>query len=389
MSGPRIAVGAGLVAGAIGVGVAVGVGLSTQRSHQPLVIASTWNSSASGTRVSLLTGSFRTDPQRGFALLQVGRMSPELYTTPAGAGALRLVSASENGWILRSDHGGLALIDNLGAGVGDTIPSFAYLGRRLDPRHLPTIAASGIAVPIRYGAPNSDHQPRYRAVLLVGRALDQRGNMSWKLDGYLAGFSLPNRAPRTRELERPLLGPDGHMYRIDAAAARLVDVSRGKRAVSPLYLSPYQRGCTIWPASNGGHYVACPGSVSLRPRLGKTSTLLRRTAPPKGMWPGWGLVAPSPDGRWLLLEDAETSCGTATWADFLPASGGNLVPAMPDAQTTEALGWLSDSTALIAVQAYGCAGGPPDGIYRVWPGLTSTQHELVVSAAASDATLWG
>ena len=107
------------------------------------------------------------------------------------------------------------------------------------------------------------------------------------------------------------------------------------------------------------------------------------------MWPGWGLVAPSPDGRWLLLEDAETSCGTATWADFLPASGGNLVPAMPDAQTTEALGWLSDSTALIAVQAYGCAGGPPDGIYRVWPGLTSTQHELVVSAAASDATLWG
>jgi hypothetical protein len=84
------------------------------------------------------------------------------------------------------------------------------------------------------------------------------------------------------------------------------------------------------------------------------------------------------------------ACGIATWADFLPSHGGSLVSAFPTSDTTDALGWLPDSTALVAAPT-GCEDSVP-GIYRVWPSAEPQNPdppELVLAAHAQDATLWG
>jgi hypothetical protein len=101
-------------------------------------------------------------------------------------------------------------------------------------------------------------------------------------------------------------------------------------------------------------------------------------------------VQPSPNRKWLLLEDAFGACGTATWAEFQPSSGGALVSAFQDAQSSQALGWLPDNTALVAVQTNECDGAPVGGIYQVTPGSwPAPLPQLVFPAETYDATTWG
>ena len=348
-----------------------------------LIVVSQWSGpSAFGKPARLQAGSLRADGRRGFVLLQMRGQRPELFSTPEGAGALSLVSASTDGWVLRSRSGALAVIDFIGFSPDN--PSFSFLGRPLDPAKLGSIGGRGVAVPVGWGPWTKSGQRAHTAVVLVEAT---KGFPGWKLLGYLSGFSLPQGVPREHALQRPLLGPDGHLYKINALADRLVRTeARGSAVVLPLP----KFGCSTWPASGGSSYRACPKSIVLRAPDGTVTTLLHRHLP-KGTdrYRDWGLVQLSPNRKWMLLEDQWSSCGTASWADFLPSTGGRLVSAFPAAYVSEALGWLPDNTALVAAQTEGCAGSPPAGIYQVWPGDQSPSPQLVFGAVTEDATTWG
>lgn len=388
----RIFLGTGIAVAAALVGL--GVGLLVHRgAHSALLVRSTWTKHDSGFDYAVTAGALARDTGRGFVLFQVKGRRPQLFTTPEGAGALRLTSATTSEWILKSQSGAVAVVENESQGGDVPSVSFTYFGKRLDPKQLGAIASHGIAVPVRYGRPaGKDLLPRYKAVLLVGRSGQPGAPGEWTVDGYLSGFALPLATDRTHELERPLLGADHRLYRIDARLRRLVDVGAGAReAVSA---PGYQAGCSRWPGRSGASYTACPGSL-VQNANGTTSTLLRRTPAPPNMHPGWGLASPSADGRWLLLEDETESCGTATSAYVLPATGGNLIPVLQDSASTQALGWLpgETDTALVTVRGEGCDATPPSGIYTAHPYLDSATEsvatQLVIQARAQDATTWG
>jgi hypothetical protein len=378
---------AGIAIGAVVMSAAEAPGAAAGQVLPKLTVVSTWSTRASGVQVT--SGSLLGDAGRGFVLIQGHGRQPLFFSTPAGAGALRLVSASSpygGDWVFRSRNGSLAIVNYIGDGPDN--PSFTFLGRPLDPAHLGRIGARGVAVPVAYGpwigGQKNPHQAD-TAVALVEQTRDAPG---WKLLGYLPGYSLPRGMPREHALQRPLLGPDGRLYSVDSTSERLVALSRAWRN-PPQSLRP-KLGCTTWPASGGGSYRACAESIVRRSAGGAAVTLLHRTIP-NGLaaYTAWGLVSPSPDGKWLLLEDQMSSCGTATWADFLPANGGQLTRALPQTFASEALGWLPDNSALVAGQTQGCAGSPPAGIYEVWPGSLVPAPQLVLAANAEDATTWG
>ena len=102
---------------------------------------------------------------------------------------------------------------------------------------------------------------------------------------------------------------------------------------------------------------------------------------------GWAVLDPSPDGRWLLLEQDLYSCGTASTAKLVRSSGGTPIPAIPRTRRSYALGWLPDNTALVAAQSRGCDPPPPAAIYQVRPGGRPSA-ELVIATDAQDATAW-
>jgi hypothetical protein len=386
----------------LSIGIAVvaaltglGRGLVVHRAaHGTLVVSSTWSRRTAGVDFNVTAGALAGDRRRGFVLFEVSGRPPELFTTPEGAGALRLTSATSSEWILRSRSGALAVVENERSGIDDPSLTYTYFGKPLNPHALGAIDARGIAVPLRYGPPAGKEQlPRYKAVLLVGRTGDAAGPGTWTVEGYLPGFALPRAAGRTHELERPLLGPDHRLYTIDARSRRLVDAGAGGREA--VWAPGYQAGCSTWPSRQGATIAACPGFVVLHRTDGTATTLLRRTPAPRDMSPGWGLVSTSADGRWLLLEDETQSCGTATSAYLLPAAGGYLVPAVRDVGDSQALGWLRSEldTALIMVQGDGCDGRPPSGIYAVRPYLDAATEsavtERVLLGRVHDATTWG
>jgi hypothetical protein len=148
--------------------------------------------------------------------------------------------------------------------------------------------------------------------------------------------------------------------------------------------------CTTWPARDGGSYRACQNTIRLHTAHGATVTVLHRHLP-KLSGRSWLLVQPSPNGKWLLLQDAFGACGLVTWAYTLPSRGGSLRSAFPGAYTSEALGWLPDNTALVAAQSEGCEGNSTAGIYQVTPGDPSFQPPplLVFAGYVFDATSWG
>lgn len=373
-----VAIGAALLSAAAAPGAAAG------RVRSDMTVVSTWKGALPG--MQLTSGSLRGDSGRGYIVLQRRDMGPVVFSTPEGAGALRLVSWFGDGWTFESQDGSLAIVSFTGEGPSSD-PAFTFLGRPLDPASLGAIGTRGVAIPVAYGPWVKGTKPGMQrrsqtAVALVAQTPD-----GWKPLGYLPGYSVPRGMSRLDALHRPLLGPDGRLYSISPQAGRLVSLMRVWRN-PPAPLHP-KFGCSNWPATGRGTYRACPNSIVRSAADGGAVTLLHRHVQ-NGLaaYTDWGLVSPSPDGKWLLLEDQMSSCGTATWADFLPARGGKLARALPQASASEALGWLPDSSALVAGQTQGCAGSPPAGVYQVWPGSLRVP-QLVFAATSEDATTWG
>jgi len=361
------------------------------RTQRPaLHVVSSFERHDEDSRLRVVSGSLGIDPRRGFVLYQAaarwfdqdaadlekGRLlsaPPALFAMPGRSGPLRIVDSSRWDWVLEADGGVRAVLSSGEFGEA----ALSVLGRRLDPTHLPAIEKQGVAVAVRY-------EPSHRrAVLLVGH---RRATAAWRLYGYLSGFSVPAGTNVAALLARPLAGPDGGLYRIDPQRRRLVRTDESSRRAVRRLAHP---GCSSWPQPTGGRYAACPWSVAVVRPDGSRRTLLRR----KHLAGGWGFLAPSPDGRTLLLERDEFGCGVYPQVAFLPVRGGGLEspvqPSAEEAVESEPLGWLRDGSALIAVQRTGgCEGVPRSGIYRVWPGGTRPM-ELVVETSGTDATTWG
>jgi hypothetical protein len=385
----------------VGVGVGFLVATASQTpsaaagSTPDLQVVSRWSGRVGGKQVRLLAGSLQADPGRGFVLVQTGRQKPGFFTTPEGAGALRVASASDGRWELRSSNGALAVAF---MGLAPAGPSFDFLGRRLDPARLGPIASRGVAVAYGYGPWNwKKGLQATNDVVLVAHTSGWPG---WKLYGYLQGFTLP-RVPaehKTRRpelpllgspqaLTQPLLGPDGRLYSIDAKKERLVRAHGWHSAARTFTFGD----CTTWPARNGGSYRACPNSIRRRTAHGATTTVFRRhLVKGDASSRSWAFAQPSPNGKWLLLQDVSAACGLPSWTSFVPTKGGRLWPAFPGDYFSEALGWLPDNTALVAAQSQGCDGNLTSGIYQVTPSDPAfPEAQLVFPGYVFDATTWG
>jgi len=357
------------VAGLLGILGGLFLSRAFTESKPALLEASRWSGPGYDlTRERVVAGSFADDPQRGVVLLQDGTSEPRLFSMPTRSGPLRVVAGSAGDWILETPDGRRAVLDR----IGDAGATFNVLGPRLDPEHLPAIAPEGVAVPVVYG------RSRLRAVLLVG--FDAR-RQTFELYGYLPRYVLPSAATADAKLARPLLGADGRLYSIDAPARRLVRT--GGAATPEQKVTPPDQPCTTWPAEDG-RYVACPRSIALVHPNGVRETLAR--PPYSGAY--WLFLAPSPNGRTLLLEQDIFGCGLGQNAYFLPARGGTLSKAVADPRVqSAALGWLRDGTALVAVRDGECEGALHSGIYRERPGRP--WDELVLETTSDDATVWG
>jgi hypothetical protein len=392
----RLVLPAVLVAVAAGAaGAAIGFlldddGDGAPRASRPaLRVVSRWHRGDHVRRVTVLSGALGSDPRRGFVLYEQSdravdqrhpedessrfvRARPRIFVADDRSGPLRIVSASDFSWVLDSSTGTRSVLEF----SGERGPALYSLGPRLDPRRLPRIARHGLAVPVVYG-------PRkHKAVLLVGRVAEA----TWRLYGYLPGFALPRANEPGTALGRPLLGPGRVLFRVDPAARRLVRVGTAARERSPSFDIP--PACSTWRTA-GGAFRTCPGSIV---SLDTGRTLLR--------YPGanhlagrWTFLAPSPDGRQLLLEYSVYACGTSRQSYFLRVGSGTLQPAVPDSSAqSEPLGWLRDGTgsALVASQSTAeCTGAEASGIYQTWPGIVAPASQLVVSTSGEDATLWG
>lgn len=365
------------------------------RARPTLLVSSRWDFDKDGMRLHLVSGALASDPRRGFVLFQGAdtsldqnpshktprfvQIEPRFFTAPDRSGPLHIVAPSRWDWVLDSPACSRAVLELHNSFAR---PSFFFLGRRLDPAHLPKIARRGVAVPVVYGPKKS------KAVLLVGRGTRFGG--SWHLYGYLPGFSLSTPSTISETLRRPLVGPDRGLFRVDPGGRRLVRIGAATPARVLRWKMP--RRCSSWAANADGHYVACDDSIRFVAADGSRTTLLRQDVH-KQVATRWTFVAPSPDRRTLLLEQDQYACGTSRIAYFLPTGGGDLDPvagrlAGTGALQSEPLGWLQDNTALVAVQDDNeCEGTLTSGIYRVWP--DANFGELVVATSSEDATLWG
>jgi hypothetical protein len=384
---------AGVGAGAVVVSATDAPSAAATRVAADLQVVSTWSGRLQRgiEPVRLQSGFLQNDPGRGFVLVQEAGLKPAFFSTPEHIGAFRLTAVSSDGWTFRSSYGALLLVSPGYFRDGEP-PSFTYLGRRLNPERLGPIGSRGVAVAYGYGPWTKNGVRAKNDVVLVERTTALPG---WKLYGYLEGFTLPRTAAAGKldgpllggeqELQQPLLGPDGALYSIDAKKERLVPAHGGSASVRSFTFGR----CTTWPGRGGASYRACPNTISFREARGSRSTLLRRHLGKFANGRSWVFLQPSPNGRWLLAEDAYGACGIASWAYFLPSHGGELAFAFPAAYISQALGWLPDNTALVASE--GCGGGSTSGIYQVWPGNAQFVRppQLVFPGYVGDATTWG
>jgi hypothetical protein len=333
---------------------------------------------AGARRVSVVAGSLASAPRFGVAIVQHGRSTPPTVLVAASAdGPLRIVEARSGISVLRSSGGRTYVVDS-------ESPALVPLGRRLDPDRL-SVARKGVAVPIEYGPP-----PGRRAVLLVG--FDAHGVPH--LQGHLDGFALWRPASLLSLLERPLLGPNGTLYRVDPSAHRLVRVAALSATRHPWAPPPAEPGtCTSWPGGAAGTYEGCPGEIHLVRPDGTRTTLTsdRDCVGSCRSMMNWERILPSPDGRTLLVQQGVYACGGQWTASFLPAGGGTPAPVVPalDFSSSWALGWLNGDVALVAAASQGeeC-GARRSGIYvvdRRYPAFL----QLVAATNARDATTWG
>jgi hypothetical protein len=255
-------------------------------------------------------------------------------------------------------------------------------------------------VPVDLGDWKS-HRP---VIVLVEQTPARHGSFGngWKVYGYLPGFTTPRVAAETKNtrrgeaflqsaygLQQPLRGPDGQNYAIDVKGQRVVRVGRRTPAAT---LKSFKLGdCTTWPASNGASYRACGYDITLRRAHGAASTIYRY---PRNTFEGsstWTFLQRSPNGRWLLLENANETCSYYTLAGFMPAHGGSFTEVFPGSSTNAvAFGWLPDNTALVFGAPQSCGGNGPVGIYQVRPETASSPstYQLVFPSEA-EATTWG
>jgi hypothetical protein len=390
------------VAAAVGCVLLAGIGIGAVMVRDARVsrfdVVSRWSSG--GARIE--SGSLGTDPERGFVRWTPGRRKSLLFTTPEGAGALRLISHSSYRSKFRSSSGALVLFSpEFNSGFEDRPPSFQFLGRQLDPAKLGRIGPRGVAVVVDLSA----GKKLSTAVVLVEQTPGRHGSFGngWKVDGYLPGFSTPSVAAwqkspvgswreTVRQLQQPLVGPDGRSYAIDAKDGRLVRIGSTPRATLWRYKLG---GCTTWPGAHGASYRACTRAITLHKAHEAPVTILRRD--PRDQLDiyntAWTFLQPSPDGRWLLLEGVTEACSVASWAEFMPARGGPFSLVFPGSgRSSEALGWLPDNTALVQGQPQVCGGSGTEGIYQVRPGPAGSPlaRQLVFpTALAADETAWG
>jgi len=316
-------------------------------------------------------------PGHGAKLVTVPE-APVLLTAPQPTGPLRIVQTEGHEFLLRSSGGWLYSLEfesNL------TVPTMYPLGRRLDPRRLPALPRRGFVVPVTYGRRHSR-----RAVLLVAFPA-----YSPTLYGRLDGFALPRPKTKTGLLDRPLLGPDRALYRVDVRARRLVRVSPPDPERRPWQPSYPERGCASWPG-RGSRYEACPGSITRVAPDGERRPVftdprcdaLCRTQSE------WQVVLPSPDGRTLLAGEATFGCGELSTAYFLPAMGGERTELMrtADVESVVPIGWLNGHDALVATDGLADCDANQSTISSIDPRYPD-DRTVVANANGHDVTVWG
>jgi hypothetical protein len=335
----------------------------------------------------VLSGVMSSSPRWPFVIWQ-GRSengSPRPYpvTFEQPVGPLRIIEGGGESLLLRSKDGYSYALERSSEYGQDSAPFLTTLGHQLDPEHLPKLSRLGVAVPVRYGA-NS----KRKAVILVG--LDR--TLSPHLYGFLAGYSLPKPVSYSRD--RPLLGQDHALYRIDRSARRLRLVTEPRVSRKSRASTGFTTTCYSVSAGSAGTYEGCPGKIDLVHPDGTRTTLYAETTFIAN--PRWcegkcifEIVIPSPDRRTLLVQEGFYGGGCGVWeSSFLSAAGGKPRSALPSPSigNSWALGWLNADTALLAADAPGECFRRSLGIYIT--NRTTRFPQLILATTSNDATIW-
>jgi hypothetical protein len=387
----RFLLGASVAALVAGVaGVVLGLGLKQNpkpaKTARPFFVASSQYVHRTKKKVDfrVISGAIKSAPRWPVMIVtdaDAGRHAkPWVVTGDMPNGPLRIVEGSPGTVLVRAKNGYTYSLeegyeDNGGGPNGATLYS---LGKRLDPRNLPSLSKLGVAVPVQYGK-----DAKRRAVILVG--IDKYIS-SPHIYGYLPGFSLASKSP---DLDRLLLGPDRALYRIDSSARHLELVAKPLASREPWIRNGRQQTrCKPWPGGKAGTYYGCPGRIELVRPNGTRTTVFRDNCRNGCSGSAWEVVLPSPDGKTLLVQEGMYLCGGVWSTSLLPASGGKP-EAIPAGEFSDswALGWLDADTALVAARGPGECGPPHSGIYvvdRRYPGLST----LVLATTSDDAVVW-
>lgn len=296
-------------------------------------------------------------------------------------------------------------------------------GPRLDPRHLPLLAAQGIAleqagrlVLVGLDGKVVGHVPGFR----LAYAPYELPDLVTAEDGAGTSWLLEPAARRFRESAGHIPLASGAEFVPFGAARRIVSggktvwsfpkgdffyISQGRDLVTDLgrvhsrvfdlrtgAVHPIPRGCEAASRRGSSLVLLCaaastphrPGTLEELAPSGARIVLARR---PPGQSVGFWLWAyVSPDRRTIAAEwSGECESGTAY---FL--RGRTLRPAVPGADAPESafLGWSIDGAAIVSTPQGGCGHTLRAGVYRVSP--STERRRLVIGTGSSETgtALW-